>query len=262
MENKAVFGIAFLKGDIKIEKSAVYDFHTHTHLYNEMIFYEPFAGHITVNNMKITVDTPTVALITASDFHSTHTYGECSAKCLKISFANDMVSPFFLKKINAPIILKNYTSDSIFKLLLEKIQSGSAEFEYKKIVLNSILLELCESGDKLQSADKMNIKGIVIDAVNMINLHFNENITLESAAARLNVTPQYLSAAFSKTMDISFSHYLSDIRLRYAAGMLSDNTLNVTEICYLSGYRNLSHFIRAFKRKYGITPNAFKGKNE
>ena len=107
----------------------------------------------------------------------------------------------------------------------------------------------------------MNINRLVTEAMDILNRHFNEDITLNDVADDLGITPQYLSYIFSKNMNVGFSNYLTDMRLRYAAGILSDKALSVTEACYLSGYRNLSHFVRSFKRKYNLSPGEYKKLN-
>jgi spermidine/putrescine transport system substrate-binding protein len=43
-----------------------------------------------------------------------------------------------------------------------------------------------------------------------------------------------------------------------AAELLRETGLSVTQICYACGYRNLSHFLRCFKRKYGMSPMQFR----
>ncbi len=255
MEKTPIFDLTNLNGQIKIKKGTVHSFYTHTHLYNEMIIYEPFDGFISVNNERISINTPSIALITTSSFHSTHVKGDTASQCIKISFTNDMISSFFAQRLSNSIILKNYSASPVLVELIAGLKTAYENAEYRRILLNHVLLKLCESGKQIQSVESMNINALITSTLNIINSKFNENITLSSVSQELNVTPQYLSYVFSKSMKISFSQYLSDMRLRYAAGLLSDNKLNVTEICYTCGYRNLSHFIRSFKKKYGVSPS-------
>lgn len=52
--------------------------------------------------------------------------------------------------------------------------------------------------------------------------------------------------------------WLNDKRLEYASNLLLGSDLNVNEICFESGFRNASHFNKAFKEKYQITPKQFR----
>ena len=37
---------------------------------------------------------------------------------------------------------------------------------------------------------------------------------------------------------------------------------NVTDVCFASGYQNISHFIRSFKKRYGISPSEYRIKGK
>ncbi len=258
-EKTPVFDLTNLNNRIKVKKGMIHSFYTHTHLYNEMIIYEPFEGSITVNNENTEIRTPTIALVTTSSFHSTHTKGDINEKCIKISFTGDMVSPYYTGKLKRSVILEDYSNIPELLGLVSRIEVSDDDTEYRRVLLDGILLVLYERGHEIGSFESMNVNSLVTESLNMINGQFNENISLSSVAQSLNVTPQYLSYIFSKNMNISFSQYLSDMRLRYAAGLLKDNAMNITEICYSCGYRNLSHFIRSFRRKYGVSPNKYRG---
>jgi AraC-like DNA-binding protein len=101
---------------------------------------------------------------------------------------------------------------------------------------------------------------LIRSATDVILQRFQEPLTLESVAAELHVSPQHLSTLFSRFAGMSFIEYLTDRRLAFAVGAMQ-NGANVTEACFLSGYRNLSHFIRSFKKKYGATPAKFMRQN-
>ncbi len=259
--NKIIFGFNLTKDGIMITSDRIQSFYTHTHVYSEMLFYEPFEGHITVNDKKVAVDKETVLLLTPNDFHSTTVNGVTKSKYLKIAFRNDMVNSSLIPQLTHPIIFKDYTTDTLLSELILKISSNKKlSLEHQGIILNTILLEFLEKGEGIGDEVKKGTQLLVLDAVKTINEHFFENISLQSVAETLNVTPQHLSITFSKQIGISFSEYLRDKRLKYAADLLLDKKLNVTEICYRCGFRNLSHFLRSFKKKYGTTPKSFSKK--
>ncbi len=258
-EKTPVFDLTNLSNSIIVKKGIVHSFYTHTHLYNEMIIYEPFEGSITVNNENTAIRTPTIALVTTSSFHSTHTELDAVETCIKVSFTSDMVSPYFAQMLKRSVVLENYSLIPMLNELISRLSESDDNTDYRRILLDNILLILFENGHEISSVESMNMNYLVTESLNIINCQFSENISLASVSQKLNVTPQYLSYIFSKNMNISFSQYLSDMRLRYAAGLLKDNIMNITEICYSCGYRNLSHFIRSFKKKYGVSPNKYRG---
>ncbi len=267
---KVIFSLPYTEDGIVVSSDYVTSFYTHAHMYHEMLAYEPFPGYVTINNERIPIDTPTIILVTASDFHSTtlepqqHSLSSgmiadtpVTAGYIKVAFRDEAFSRCFEQQLSQPIILRNYTTNTLLTELLRKLAAQNYNIEKRRILLDAILLEFTEKGKKLGSSPKKGTELIVLNAVHFINEHFYESIALQSVADTLNISSQYLSAIFSKYMGISFTEYLCNKRLRYAAYLLSEHKYNVTEVCYHCGYRNLSHFLRSFQKKYGITPKAY-----
>ena len=59
---------------------------------------------------------------------------------------------------------------------------------------------------------------------------------------------------------MSFSHYVSELRLQHAADLLTATRAGITEICFAVGYGNFSHFSKSFKRRFGLSPRAYREK--
>ncbi|HMH32420.1 MAG TPA: AraC family transcriptional regulator, partial [Puia sp.] len=55
----------------------------------------------------------------------------------------------------------------------------------------------------------------------------------------------------------TFSFFLNEVKVSYACRLLAEGNLNVLQICYESGYNNLSNFNRQFKRITKMTPTAY-----
>lgn len=91
-----------------------------------------------------------------------------------------------------------------------------------------------------------------------INDHYSEQLRLDDLASMVGMSPSAFSRFFKMRTGKSLSDYMLDIRLGYAARMLVDSTKNISEICYESGFNNLSNFNRIFKSKRNITPRDFR----
>ncbi|QGQ94536.1 AraC family transcriptional regulator [Paenibacillus psychroresistens] len=130
--------------------------------------------------------------------------------------------------------------------------------------LERILIELVRAIQVLSvaqiSINKPLIQPSIRKAMIYIEHHFRENITLEEVARQAQLVPNYFSTCFRKMTSITFQQYLQDLRIHFAKSLLqASRLLSVTEICYASGFNNLSHFIRVFKQKTGYSPNVFRG---
>lgn len=73
-------------------------------------------------------------------------------------------------------------------------------------------------------------------------------------------TREHASRSLSKYYGISISEYVSDLRLCYAANLLNSSNLSATEVCFESGFKNLSWFYVEFENKFGVSPGKYKVK--
>ena len=93
-------------------------------------------------------------------------------------------------------------------------------------------------------------------AVLFVDRHFREPITLAAAARQAHLSPNYFSERFRRYTGTPFQLYLQERRLRFARSLLAATDLSVSEVCHASGFNSLSHFGRAFRRRYGVAPSA------
>lgn len=91
--------------------------------------------------------------------------------------------------------------------------------------------------------------------------NFREPISLEKIAGLTAMKRSSFCRYFKDKAGISFVHYLNDIRLCYSAKLLQEEHLSVTEICFESGFTNISNFNRLFLRKYSKAPREYRKMN-
>ncbi|MBR3068483.1 MAG: helix-turn-helix transcriptional regulator, partial [Lachnospiraceae bacterium] len=91
-----------------------------------------------------------------------------------------------------------------------------------------------------------------------IRSHYTENIKLEEVAKRAYMTPSAYSRKFKNLYGVTFSGFLSGLRMQHALDMLMGSDLPVTEIALRSGYNTVSHFNKVFREFYGKSPRAYK----
>ena len=94
----------------------------------------------------------------------------------------------------------------------------------------------------------------------MIRLSREEKTTLNQIAYQLNLSNSQLTRNLRKTLSTTPMKLLHDLRVLHGASLLSDPDLSVAEVALTSGFFDQPHFSRAFKKKYGVTPNAFRKK--
>ena len=91
-----------------------------------------------------------------------------------------------------------------------------------------------------------------------INQHYKEEIRLGQLADMVGMTEVSFSRFFKLRTGKTLQDYITDIRLGYALRMSVDTTMSIAEICYESGFNNLSNFNRIFKKKKMVSPKDFR----
>jgi AraC-like DNA-binding protein len=61
---------------------------------------------------------------------------------------------------------------------------------------------------------------------------------------------------------MSPSEFIREVRLKKAVILLKKDDYNIDEIAIIVGFNSTSYFIRSFKKKYEMTPSAFKQSSE
>jgi AraC-like DNA-binding protein len=88
--------------------------------------------------------------------------------------------------------------------------------------------------------------------------HIDTNLNLKEISKNLDLHPAYLSREFSKYFDnLSFGDYIRKQRIEKAIELLN-TSYSLTEIAYLTGFSDQSHFTRIFKLQTGKNPSVYR----
>ncbi|MBT8272768.1 MAG: AraC family transcriptional regulator [Bacteroidia bacterium] len=81
--------------------------------------------------------------------------------------------------------------------------------------------------------------------------------SLQEISNEIGLSISNLKDGFKHIYGKSVFNFLFDYKMEYARKQLLSNTYNVSEISDMVGYSTASHFITAFKKKYGTTPKQY-----
>lgn len=127
-------------------------------------------------------------------------------------------------------------------------------FERVRKILDKIH---AKNASNVENTSDNNDNSFVASVKNYINENYR-TATLEDAAVLLHYSAAYLSSTFREESGISFSKYLTQVRLEHAMEMLKDRHIRLYEISDAVGYVNPKNLTRNFKEYYGITPQEFR----
>jgi AraC family transcriptional regulator len=99
-------------------------------------------------------------------------------------------------------------------------------------------------------------------ALDHIDAHLHEGITVQNLAALVQLSVPHFSRAFSRSTGISPHRYLMRLRLQHATCLLRNTQRTASEIALLVGFSDQSHFIRCFVRLTGKTPRVYRRERE
>lgn len=88
--------------------------------------------------------------------------------------------------------------------------------------------------------------------------HFKDTVTLSEMASLVGMSDTAFSHFFKAKTNMTFIDHLNDMRIAHACRLLADTNQTISEICYSSGFNNISNFIRMFKKRKQMTPNAYR----
>ena len=104
-------------------------------------------------------------------------------------------------------------------------------------------------------------RDIITRTVKYMSDNYMHHITLEDTARKIFVSPSYLSRIFSAEMKISFTDFLSDMRVQKSCLLLRGDSISVSEVASLVGFSDQSYFNKVFKKKMGVTPKQYRDGN-
>jgi AraC-like DNA-binding protein len=136
---------------------------------------------------------------------------------------------------------------------LQHVKHTEQPFENQLLDIFNKFLQREKDTKKIPAWAK-ELKEIIQDQIDT-----NLNLSLKGLSETLQVHPAYLSREFSKYFDdLSFGDYIRKLRIDKAIQLLSSSSHSLTEIAYLTGFSDQSHFTRIFKVHTGKSPSAYK----
>jgi AraC-like DNA-binding protein len=93
-----------------------------------------------------------------------------------------------------------------------------------------------------------------------INERKGEDMSLNDVAKVVNMSTFHFCKMFKKATGLTFTEYLSLVRIAKAKNLLLNPNLRVSEIAYEVGFQSLTHFNRIFRKIVGESPSQYREK--
>jgi AraC-like DNA-binding protein/ligand-binding sensor protein len=99
---------------------------------------------------------------------------------------------------------------------------------------------------------------VITRAKDYIREHQTEDLSLEQVAKAVNTSTFYFCKRFKQATGLTFTDYLSRLRIEKAKNLLLNPNLRISEIAYEVGFQSLTHFNRVFRKIAGQSPTHYR----
>jgi AraC family cel operon transcriptional repressor len=166
-----------------------------------------------------------------------------------------------LSSLNKPFKAKLSSEqiNNFEKNILQIMNIQNTDYLIKKSLINILLIDLLGIYMKSKLLEKNNRQlawfETLLSRFNVLEF-IKEGIP--KIIEPIHYDKSYICRTFKRYIGITMSEYLNNARLNYAANLLKYTDNNILFICNECGYKSLSYFFSTFKKKYNISPTAFR----
>lgn len=205
-------------------------------------------------------------------YHRTVSESNMPYESYMIKFSPDFIEPFY-QQIGKYIIDELYeqkvchftkqSQKKIEQIFKEMLEEYGKDTEYKEVILQGMLFRLFTTiwEERLSGGAAYfhtPLSEPVINALYTIEKDYSQKLTLEALSREAGLSASYFSRLFSEQLDMSFSDYLSNVRIRHVQDLLVHTDKSIMEISMETGFCHGDYLATQFKARIGMTPSEFR----
>lgn len=237
-----------------------FNYPPHLHPYVEIVYVLEGTIDIVVNDISHSLNVGDIAVCFPNDIHSFSS--KVSSKILLFLFSPQITGSYFSKRMDKtlenPFIQNELIDDGISSLfLMLKEEFNNCNNRY---VIKGLLYTILGKLDRYFTFKEISYSynSVIQNVLRYIELHYNENISLDGIAKALGFSKFYLSRIFSQKIGYQFNDYINRLRINKAEKLLSETELSITNIALECGFESQRNFNRSFKKLTSLTPTEFR----
>jgi AraC-like DNA-binding protein len=179
-------------------------------------------------------------------------------RCLSVSYGEQTVEDLLVAGVPA-LRPRAEWSAARERFLRHRLASCTAGDELRlELIAGALFQSLAGGGTAHPARGGMRITDVMrrIDrVVQLIESSFDRQLTLRQMADAAGMSVYHFARVFRELTGLPAHRYLTAVRLRHAAQRLDEGE-SVTSTCYAVGFASLSHFVTAFRKRFGVVPSA------
>ena len=248
------------KSQVTLKYRPTLDFPPHVHDDIELVYVKHGCGNAYCDGKKYSLQPNALFLVFPNQVHH---YADFSAGqyLLLIMKPSALLryDQFFMKGIpQSPLHTFGYESDNGIFQLLEIAHRETDRDGYSDIIaayLTAVIGKLIP----LYPMEKVAFpRENVLKILQYCSSHYKEDLTVDTVAQQLAISRSCVSHIFSTRLSMNFCDYINSLRLTEAEQILQNRNYSLTEAANLAGFPTIRTFNRAFRKKHGISPSAYR----
>ncbi len=194
-------------------------------------------------------------------FHPQHTehhnnFPDNSATCFNLEFSESWINKFVETKLNLSLNVK--TNDYCVQSLVLKIYKELNNYDnLSSLMIEGLMLEIIASFSRNNSANSF-VPYYLKKIVEYLNDEYHSNPSLLQLAQIADVSPEHLAREFRKIFKQTMGEYMRQVKVKQSCYMLKHTDKDLSDIAFVAGFSDQSHFNRVFKKQTGLTPLEYR----
>lgn len=253
---------------------------THEHEFFEILCVYDGAVHTTIQGISHTLHTGDICIIPPHTKHSVGIFDDSVA--INILIRSSTFQSTFFQTLTADSALAQFFAHVLYhktegnflifhakndNIVIRHLEDLFIEYlgheKYSYTFLNSMLVLFWAHLLRYHENDIESILardsagGSITKVLNYLNRNY-QTATLSDTAAHFGYSVSYFSTLLKEGTGRTFLQIIRDIKLNQACRALKETSLSIPSICELVGYETPEHFMRTFKKAYGMTPGEYR----
>lgn len=149
---------------------------------------------------------------------------------------------------------------TINKLIKECMSTSITKDILADLTLQELLIRIIQTQTTKAINDGLftDPKNPITPVIEFIRLNLKENISMKNLSEKASMSSASFYRLFKRELGMSPIEFILNEKIRCAKQLLKNPTIQINEVCYLSGFEDSNYFIRLFKKHEGITPKQYQ----